>query len=316
MFYQVILGVIPYMKKGASSRFFRVSYLRRSRALYHRYIQAKPWVKQFFREFLALKPGMRIVDVGCGTGDFTRYLADLVPGKCQVMGVDTHVASLRAATSETRRAGLSGRVSYKKGDAYAIPLRDDFADITCCRNLLMHLTDPVSAVSEMARITKLGGIVVAVEPGRMRSFYDPEHVELAELDEVMSPAYLEGTRKLEGKEFGIGECLPAIFQEAGVQEIRAEILADAWTPSDTRLKKSHLRATVRFWRFLFKEGREDERRILSAAGMVSHQITRYFRLYDRWLRSLLVNNEEVRMRTLVIGSASFVIAGRKTKPRV
>ncbi len=255
---------------------------------------------------------MRIVDVGCGTGEFTRYLADLVQGPCQIVGVDARAASVKSAARETKQAALSGRISYKKGDAYRLPIENNFADLTCCRTLLMHLTDPARAVSEMARITKLGGIVAAVEPGRMRSFYDPEHEELVELDEEMSRAYLKGVRKLEGKDMGIGERLPSIFLTAGLGQLRVEIVADAWMPCDARHTKDHPSQFMEYTYLLFKQGKKNERRILRAGGVPPRRITSYQNMSETWYCHLLSEGEKLRTKTIVVGSTSFVITGRKT----
>lgn len=279
-------------------------------------METKPWVIQVYMDLLELRPGMRIIDVGCGTGDFTRHLANLVAGRCRIIGVDARTASLRIAASETRKAGFSNRISYKKGDAYRIPVEDDFADLTCCRSLLLHLTDAQRAVAEMARITKPGGIVAAVEPGRMRSFYDPDNKKLTELDEELRRAYLEGMRKVEGKEFGIGEQLPSIFQRAGLKQTKVEILADAWTPCDVRLTEEHVKAILKFTYRLFKEGKRNERRVLLAGGMIPKKITIYFRLCEEWYHNLLANDEELRKRAVVLGSTAFVVAGRKPASRV
>ncbi len=298
-------------KDGSSSRSFRVAFLRRSRRLW-RSVETRPRRKQFYQEFLELRPGMRIVDVGCGTGEFTRYLADLVQDGCQIVGVDARAASVKSAARETRQAGLSGRISYKKGDAYRLPIEDNFADLTCCRTLLMHLTDPARAVSEMARVTKLRGIVAAVEPGRMRSFYDPEHEELVELDEEMGRAYLKGVRKVEGKEMGIGERLPSIFLTAGLGELRVEIVADAWMPCDARHTKYHAREFMEYTYLLFKQGKKDERRILRAVGVPPRKITSYHDQCEAWYRHLLSEGEKLRTSAMVVASTSFVITGRKT----
>ncbi len=283
---------LPMKKTRSSKRFFTVAYLRRSRKL-ARYLEDKPWMRRLYRDLLELRPGISVVDVGCGTGEFTRQIAHLVAGRCRIIGVDLRAASLRNAASETKRAGLSDRISYRKGDVFRIPVEDGFAHLTCCRALLMHLTDPLSAVIEMSRVTRSGGLVTAVEPGRMRSFYDPENEKFTELDEEMGRAYLKGLRKVEGKEFGIGEQLPSIFQRAGLQDIRAEILADAWTPSDTRLKEEDVKATLRLGYQLFKEGKRDERRILLAAGIPPRKLTSYLRLSEQWYRKLLANDEEL-----------------------
>ncbi len=89
---------------------------------------------------------MRIVDVGCGTGDFTRYLAALSKGKNRIVGIDSNEEGVVAAVADTGKSRFSKMISYKVGDAYKIPLDDEYADLTCCRSLLIHLSDPLKAV--------------------------------------------------------------------------------------------------------------------------------------------------------------------------
>jgi ubiquinone/menaquinone biosynthesis C-methylase UbiE len=210
-------------EEGMSRTFYTLRYLRRSRELYGRYLESRPWVKQQHREFLQLRPAMRIVDIGCGTGDFTRHIVRVAPGKCQALGIDSRFSSLIAAQLETRRAGLSNRISYKQADVYNLPVADDYADLTCCRSVLMHLQDPLQAVKEMIRITRRGGLVAAEEPSQMISLYDPDDEDFAKLVREIYPLYHEGIRKLEGRDYEIGERLPTIFREAGLGEIRAEL---------------------------------------------------------------------------------------------
>src|SRR5207245_8420259 len=121
------------------------------------------------------------------------------------LATEHHVKSIPAQTSDTKRARLSQCISYKLGDVYKIPLQDGYADLTCCRTLLMHLTEPLKAVKEMARVTKRGGSVVALEGGKMGAFYDPDDEEYTKLAERAYEAWINGIRKLEGKEIKIGE---------------------------------------------------------------------------------------------------------------
>ncbi len=88
------------------------------------YLETKAWIRQMHASFLRLKPGKRIVNVGCGTGDFTRCLASLIPGKCTVIGVDSRTDSLGSAEKLTKSEGMSGRISFRNGDAYKIPVKD------------------------------------------------------------------------------------------------------------------------------------------------------------------------------------------------
>jgi ubiquinone/menaquinone biosynthesis C-methylase UbiE len=214
-----------------------------------------------------MKPGQKIVDVGCGPRDFTRQLARFSKRKATILGIDSNEKSLHSAIADTRKAGLSRTVSYKLGDVYKIPLEDGYADLTCCRTLLMHVTDPLKAVKEMARITKRSGSVLAVEGGKMRAFYDPDDEEFSELAERAYDAWIEGIRKLEGKTFGIGEKIPGIFRKAGLSNIKAEVQADAWLYSDPRRRLSDVKAELRFDYSIFKERRRKDRKYLIAGGM-------------------------------------------------
>src|SRR3989442_4495227 len=123
-------------KDSVSKLAFRVSYLRRSREIYRRYLESKPWLNQLYTIFLNLKPGQKIVDVGSGLGDFTRQLARLSNQKATILGIDSNERSIQASTADTRTARLSPYVSYKIGDGYKLPLEDSYADLTRCRYLL------------------------------------------------------------------------------------------------------------------------------------------------------------------------------------
>ncbi len=297
---------------GISARAFKVRYLRRSREIYRRLIQTRPWVSQFYKSFLKLRPGIRIVEVGCGTGDLTRYLAELVGAECSIVGVDMRTASLKTAAAETKKAGLSGKISYRKGYADDIPVEEGYADLTCCRTLLMHLTEPLKAVKEMIRVTRKGGTVAAIERSGMHSFYDPANEGLIRLGEKMYAAYLNGVRKLEGKDFAIGEKLPTLFVEAGLKQVRAEAQADAWLNCDARRRPDDVKDELRFDYEMFRERRSLDRKILKAGGASISEVTRYFRLYEARMRKLLGSNEKLRNDTSLYSAAWTIVTGQKT----
>ncbi|HVH15444.1 MAG TPA: methyltransferase domain-containing protein [Candidatus Angelobacter sp.] len=290
---------------------FRISYLRRSREIYRRYLESKPWINQLYISFLDVRPGQKIVDVGCGTGDFTRYLARLSNQKAKILGIDSNEKSIRAAANDTKKARLSQSVSYKLGDVYKIPLNDGYADLTCCRTLLMHLTEPFKAVKEMVRVTKTGGSVVALEGGKMGVFYDPDDEEYSKLAERAYEAWVGGIRKLEGKEFKIGEKLPGIFQKAGLSDVKAEVQADAWLYSDPRRRLNDVKAELRFDYSIFKERRRKDRKYLLAGGMSNSGITSYFKRLEGRTRELLSSDEKLRGNASVYAATFFLVSGVK-----
>lgn len=302
---------MPKRKAGLSPTYYTVKYLRRSRELYRKYLETKPWIKQLYTSFFQLKPGIRIVDVGCGTGDFTRYLVSLVPGRCKAVGVDQRGVSLRSAEAETKKAGLSDRISYKKGDAYHIPIDDDYADLVCCRTLLMHLEEPARAVTEMVRIAKPGGTVAAVERGPMNSFYDPEEREFTELVHESDHAMLRGVRKVEGKDYGIGEKLPSIFLKAGLTDVSAELQGEAWTFFDARLDPNYVKAELQFELQSFQERKKSVHGLLLAGGMNRRKVDSMFRIQERRFKELLSDDAKLRRDATFFGQAFFLVAGRK-----
>ena len=261
--------------------------------------------------FLNLKPRLTIVDVGCGTGDFSRYLATLSEGRSRIIGIDSNQKGIAAAIRDTKSGNLSRKISYKVGDAYKIPLEDEYADLTCCRTLLMHLNDPLKAVKEMARVTKFGGQVVAVEGGKMGAFFDPNDETYTELVEKAYSAWLDGIRKLEGKEFRIGERLPGIFQAAGLSDIKAEIQADGWLYTDPRRKLVDIKQELRFTLSQFKERYKTDRKYLLAGGMTEAKIKAYNRQALAKMRALLSDDKRLRNDPTLYAASLFLVSGTK-----
>lgn len=261
---------------------------------------------------LKLRPRMRIVDVGCGTGDFTRYLAELVSGKCEIIGVDNRAASLKSAKSETIKANLGANISYRKGDAYKIPVVDGWADLTCCRTVLMHLTEPLKAVREMVRVTRTGGTVAAFEQSNLSLQYVPEDESLTELAHELSEAYANGVKKLEGKDYAIGPKLPSIFGRAGLKEITAELQADVYLSCDPRRKFDDVRAELEFYLAFYNETRKIESKTMIAGGASKQKINLYNRWFEKWAKSLLADNQKLRSDTSFHAGGLILVAGQKT----
>ncbi|MGY1828081.1 methyltransferase domain-containing protein [Blastococcus sp. SYSU DS0541] len=104
----------------------------------------------------ALRPGLDLLDVGCGPGTITVDLAARVaPGR--VLGLDLSADPLDEARTAADRAGVE--VAFAVGDVYALDLPDASFDVVHAHQVLQHLTDPVAALREMARVCRPGGLV-------------------------------------------------------------------------------------------------------------------------------------------------------------
>lgn len=105
-----------------------------------------------------LKPGMSVLDVGCGPGTITADLARLVaPGT--VTAVEADPAVLQLTRRELDRRGSSSLLVVS--DAHRLALREDTFDVVHAHQVLQHLADPVWALAEMHRVCRPGGIVAA-----------------------------------------------------------------------------------------------------------------------------------------------------------
>jgi len=104
-----------------------------------------------------LKPGMSLLDCGCGPGALTVQLAAIVaPGL--VVGLDRHGDQHDIGRKQAADAGLAN-VSFREGSIYELPFDDDTFDAVFAHAVLYHLGDPGAALREMHRVLKPGGVV-------------------------------------------------------------------------------------------------------------------------------------------------------------
>src|SRR5215207_5173138 len=106
-----------------------------------------------------LRPGIRILDVGCGPGTITLDLARLI-APTPVVGLDPVEAPLAAARADAAAAGVDN-VTYQTGDVTALAFGDGSFDVVHAHQVLQHLTDPVAALREMGRVCRDDGVVAA-----------------------------------------------------------------------------------------------------------------------------------------------------------
>ncbi|WP_432499043.1 methyltransferase domain-containing protein [Kineococcus auxinigenes] len=103
-----------------------------------------------------LRPGLSLLDVGCGVGTLTADLAaHLAPGR--VVGVDASADVLAAAREAADARGVV--VELAVADAGALPFADGEFDVVHAHQVLQHLPDPVAALREMRRVCRPGGTV-------------------------------------------------------------------------------------------------------------------------------------------------------------
>jgi ubiquinone/menaquinone biosynthesis C-methylase UbiE len=117
----------------------------------------------------ALQPGIRVLDVACGTGVVTRAAAEQLGPTGSVTGID--VAPDMLAVAKTIPAG-GAPITWHEADAASLPLPDGFYDVGLCQMGLMFMGDRAGALSELHRVLTPGGRVVINTPGRIQPLFE------------------------------------------------------------------------------------------------------------------------------------------------
>jgi SAM-dependent methyltransferase len=109
-----------------------------------------------------IKPGMRLLDVGCGPGTITMDLAERVGTAGRVTALERTESALGLARAEAQRRGTTN-VEFVVGNVQALDLDDGSYDVVHAHQVLQHVDDPVQALREMARVCTPGGTVAVRE---------------------------------------------------------------------------------------------------------------------------------------------------------
>jgi ubiquinone/menaquinone biosynthesis C-methylase UbiE len=123
--------------------------------------------RSFLRHVEGLMPpsrleGARVLDVGCGPGQILVMMKQRWPGM-HITGIDAGPAMIEKARKDASAAGVE--ITYDvlrigpAGDA-RLPYGDGEFDLVTCNSVIHHLTDPVGALDEMARVARPDGAVL------------------------------------------------------------------------------------------------------------------------------------------------------------
>lgn len=177
-----------------------------------------------------LQPGMSILDIGSGPGTITLDLATIVaPGV--VTGIEPVEGPLGVARDEAVRRG-DATTRFELADVFDLPYDDDSFDVVHAHQVLQHLTDPVRALTEMARVCRPGGWIAARDADYAAMTWYPELPELGEWRSV----YRRVARG-NGAEPDAARRLRGWAQAAGLDDAR--LTASVWAYADDE--------TCRWW---------------------------------------------------------------------
>jgi ubiquinone/menaquinone biosynthesis C-methylase UbiE len=166
-----------------------------------------------------LRPGMRLLDVGCGPGSITRGLAERVaPG--EVIGLDLSRETLDAARHDAAVRGVHN-LHYEEGSVYELRFADASFDVAYAHQVLQHLREREAALREMVRVVRPGGLVAVREVDWGTAAYWPRDPWIDRFIEVHHQTWYRN-----GGEPRMGRELRALFNDPALSDVR--IGASVW----------------------------------------------------------------------------------------
>jgi len=169
--------------------------------------------KELVCEMLDIRRGQRVLDVGCGTGDDVRRMAELA-GDGFVMGVDSSKAMI--AEARKRGPGHGGAVRFAVGDLKGLPISSATFDVCRAERVLQHVDEPLDAVSQMVRVLKPGGRVLVADA-------DYGMAAINAGDRATTSSIL-GIYQKNLRNPWIGRQLPGLFRACGLSRVDTRIL--------------------------------------------------------------------------------------------
>ncbi len=177
---------------------------------------------EFLHETLRPRPGTRILDVGCGEGTAELTLARLRISQLRLVAIDLDTARVLRAAAKARSHNT--RLGLAAADASRLPFTTGAFDATFCVAVLQHVNQVSQAVSELARVTRAGGRVLAVEPDNSARYW---YSSVASGQDAFTAASrffaAAAAARGDATEAAIGPRLTAIFSDAGIEPISVQL---------------------------------------------------------------------------------------------
>ncbi len=172
---------------------------------------------------VALHPGLEVLDVGSGPGTITVDLAERVaPGRVTALETSESTAALTRAEADRRGCAT---VDVIVGDVHALDLPTASYDVVHAHQVLQHVADPVTALREMIRVCRPGGVVAARDGDYAGFTWYPASPGLDRWRELYSAA-----ARANGGEPDAGRRLLAWAHAAGAATVRAS--SSTWCYAD------------------------------------------------------------------------------------
>lgn len=172
-----------------------------------------------------LKPGMSVLDCGCGSGSITLGLAEaVVPG--ELIGLDIGEAAIAHARNLVKERGISN-VQFDVGNINEIPFEDASFDAVFSHNVLEHLSNPFEVLKEMYRVLKPNGVIGLSDIDINGFFVSPPEDPVNDMFTILYRVWEHN-----GGNPRIGKHLGRLLDESGFNGVRVTARLDCFGSSE------------------------------------------------------------------------------------
>lgn len=162
-----------------------------------------------------LRPGMNVLDIGCGTGAITAGIAKAVGPQGRVIGIDRDEALLDVARSQN--VALAN-LQFERGDATQLDFNGQF-DVVNSSRVLQWIDRPEKVIAAMRKAAKSSGLVVVLDYNHSMNRWDPEPPH----DFMLVYRAFLAWRDANHWDNEMGDHLPELFRAAGLIDVRYEL---------------------------------------------------------------------------------------------
>ena len=193
---------------------------------------AEPELRRLM-EMLELRPGMRVLDAGCGTGEALPWLFEKIRPSGHVIGIDLSAAHVRVAR---RHAGAN--VEVLQGDLSAPPIAPASVDLIWCVNTLHHLRDPLAAAQGLAGLLRPAGRLALGQSSLLPEMYFAWDSRLERVTNEAVRRYYRERYSLDERDLAPVRAIVGVLRAAGLHGVAARsVLIERVSPVDAATER-------------------------------------------------------------------------------
>ena len=168
-----------------------------------------------------LKPEQRLLDCGCGPGSISCDFAQILK-RGHVHGIDREESQIELARNRALQLALSN-ITFDVASIYNLPFDDSSFDVVFAHAIFEHISEPNTAVAEMLRVLRPGGIAAIRSPDWGGFLVGPDVPGLQ--NAIRSYAALQTAN---GGDIHIGRKLPGLLRQTGFESIEFSATYDCY----------------------------------------------------------------------------------------